>query len=262
MPNRWQQCNGRGCNRRMRQFLKPALLLLLQQSPAHGYTLLNRMAEFGLDFLDPAVIYRTLRELETQGQVTSTWDDEETQGPPRRVYTLTLAGQEALRCCVAQLRVTQQILEYFMALHNELAAEGAAEHPAPAATVGDSTRRIAISATGITLEAEVSPVFGRCAAFILADPDTLDFEALPNPAQHAAGGAGVQAAQTILRQGAQAVLALDLGENAFRVIHAAGIPIYRVQGTTVREAIAAFNAGTLTQLEAPKSTPRRHRYGH
>jgi PadR family transcriptional regulator PadR len=72
-----QQCGGRGCNRRMGQFLDPALLLLLEQSPAHGYTLLNRMAEFGLDFLAPTVIYRALREMEEQGWITSTWDEEE-----------------------------------------------------------------------------------------------------------------------------------------------------------------------------------------
>lgn len=121
-----QQCGGRGCNRRMGQFLDPALLLLLEQSPAHGYTLLNRMAEFGLDFLAPTVIYRALREMEDQGWITSTWDEEETQGPPRRVYALAPAGRAVLACCIAQLQGTQQVLEYLLALHDELAPDNVA----------------------------------------------------------------------------------------------------------------------------------------
>jgi len=85
----------------MGQFLDPALLLLLEQSPAHGYTLLNRMAEFGLDFLAPTVIYRALRDMEKRGWVKSTMNEETTQGPPRRVYTLTSTG---VRCCAAASR--------------------------------------------------------------------------------------------------------------------------------------------------------------
>ena len=96
-----QQYSGRDCSRRMGQFLDPALLLLLEQAPAHGYTLLNRMAEFGLDFLAPTVIYRALREMETKGWVTSTIDEETTQGPPRRVYALTSTGRQVLQCCTA-----------------------------------------------------------------------------------------------------------------------------------------------------------------
>jgi len=38
--------------------------------------------------------------------------------------------------------------------------------------------RIAISATGPTLDAEVDPRFGRCQYFIIVDPETMEFEAL------------------------------------------------------------------------------------
>ena len=40
--------------------------------------------------------------------------------------------------------------------------------------------KIAISATGPTLDAEVDPRFGRCQYFIIADPQTMEFEALEN----------------------------------------------------------------------------------
>ena len=245
-----RQCGGRGCNRRMGQFLDPALLLLLEQAPAHGYTLLNRMAEFGLDFLAPTVIYRSLREMETEGWVTSTMDEETTQGPPRRVYTLTSNGRQVLQCCTIQLQGTQQVLEYLLALHEELTPKSgtAAE---PISTNTEVTMQVVIPANGADLDAPASPVFGRCQTFIFVDPETLAFEALPNPALDAPGGAGVQAAQTVLQNGVSAVIAPSLGPNAFRVIQAAGIPAYRMEGATVREVIAAYNAGQLVYLDAP-----------
>ena len=41
--------------------------------------------------------------------------------------------------------------------------------------------KIAISATGPTLDAEVDPRFGRCQYFIIADPETMEFEAIDTP---------------------------------------------------------------------------------
>jgi predicted Fe-Mo cluster-binding NifX family protein/DNA-binding PadR family transcriptional regulator len=244
-----QLCGGRGCNRRMGRFLDPSLMLLLEQSPAHGYTLLSRMAEFGLEFLAPTVIYRTLREMEAEGWVTSTKDEEETQGPPRRVYALTPAGRQVLRCCIAQLKGTQQVIEYLLALHDELAPEDSAAAGEFTATPKEATMRLIIPANGTDLDASTSPVFGRCQTFIFVDPETLDFEGMPNPALNASGGAGVQAAQTVLQHGAGAVIAPSLGPNAFRVIQAAGIPAYRMVGETVHEVVAAYNAGQLPRLE-------------
>ena len=246
-----QQCGGRGCNRRMGQFLDPALLLLLEQSPAHGYTLLNRMAEFGLEFLAPTVIYRALREMEDRGWVISTRDEEETQGPPRRVYALAPAGHAVLACCIAQLQSTQQVLEYVLALHDELAPDGVALATDSTSTPEEVTMRLVIPTNGADLDAPTSPIFGRSQMFILVDPETLEFEALLNPALDAPGGAGIQAAQTVLQKGVGAVIAPSLGPNAFRVIQAAGVPAYRMEGATVREVIAAFNAGQLIRLETP-----------
>ncbi|HHN93709.1 MAG TPA: hypothetical protein ENK17_02990, partial [Anaerolineae bacterium] len=75
MPRgRW---GGRGHGRRAVRMLEPVLLLLLHHGPAHGYTLLERLTEFGLGDLNPSMVYRMLREMEAKGCVTSTWDDEQ-----------------------------------------------------------------------------------------------------------------------------------------------------------------------------------------
>ena len=61
----------------------------------------------------------------------------------------------------------------------------------------------------------------------------------------APGGAGIQAAQFVIEQGAQAVLTGNVGPNAYNVFQAAGVPIYLLTGGTVREAVEAYKAGRL-----------------
>ena len=53
-----------------RNFLRPCLLLLLREQPAHGYELLERLRTFGFA-RDPGGLYRALRGLEQDGFVRS-----------------------------------------------------------------------------------------------------------------------------------------------------------------------------------------------
>ncbi len=108
------QWRGRGCSRRAVRFLEPVLLLLLHHGPAHGYTLLEQLGSFGLEGFDPTVVYRALREMEGQGWVVSTWDREQTQGPPRRVYRLTPLGDEVLRLWAQDLEETRRMVDQFL----------------------------------------------------------------------------------------------------------------------------------------------------
>jgi PadR family transcriptional regulator, regulatory protein PadR len=78
------------------RLLEPALLVLLSTGEVHGYTLLDRIEGLGFDAPHPSMVYRVLREMEEAGWVTSVWDREQTQGPPRRVYTLSAEGLAAL----------------------------------------------------------------------------------------------------------------------------------------------------------------------
>lgn len=50
--------------------------------------------------------------------------------------------------------------------------------------------KIAVSAGQPSLDAPVDPRFGRCAYFIIVDPETWEFEAVENPAIMAPGGPG------------------------------------------------------------------------
>lgn len=110
--------------------------------------------------------------------------------------------------------------------------------------------RIVITAEGAGLDAPASPIFGRCPNYVFVDTDTLQWEAVDNPARGAPGGAGTQAAQFIVQRGAQAVVTGQVGPNAMGVFQAAGVPAYLFAGGTVREAVAAFQAGALAPAQA------------
>ena len=78
------------------RLLEPALLAFLGKEDLHGYGLLDKLEKIGLGAINPSVVYRILRDYEEIGLVKSTWDGEESQGPPRRVYSITADGQQAL----------------------------------------------------------------------------------------------------------------------------------------------------------------------
>jgi PadR family transcriptional regulator PadR len=108
--------------------LESALLLLLHRVPAHGYTLLEQLSEFGLDGIDPSVVYRALRAMEAQGWVTSTWDEEQAQGPPRRVYRITALGDTVLATWIQDLDETGRMIECLVGAYRLHMEEGEGEH--------------------------------------------------------------------------------------------------------------------------------------
>ena len=103
--------------------------------------------------------------------------------------------------------------------------------------------KIAISATGPGLDVEVDPRFGRCQYFIIADPETMEFEAVDNSSAMAAGGAGISAGQAIAGKGVQAVLTGNCGPNAYQVLSSAGIQVITGVSGSVKDAIEGYQSG-------------------
>jgi len=103
--------------------------------------------------------------------------------------------------------------------------------------------KIAISAAGPTLEAEIDPRFGRCQQFIIVDPETEEFEVVDNSSAGAAGGAGISAAQMIVKKGVEAVLTGNCGPNAHQVLSAAGIKVITGVSGKVKDAIYEYKHG-------------------
>ncbi len=88
------------------RLVEPALLAFLQHENMHGYALLDKLETIGLSGINPSVVYRILRDFEEIGLVISDWEEEKTQGPPRRIYTLTDEGRAALARAKASLQDT------------------------------------------------------------------------------------------------------------------------------------------------------------
>jgi PadR family transcriptional regulator, regulatory protein PadR len=96
-----------------RNFMRPCLLLLLKERPAHGYDLVERLHAAFIDDLDAGGVYRTLRAFEREGLVRSTWSTSGS-GPARRTYSLTTAGTDCLRHQIELLEVTHHLVHVFL----------------------------------------------------------------------------------------------------------------------------------------------------
>lgn len=107
--------------------------------------------------------------------------------------------------------------------------------------------KITISSQGEKLDSAVDPRFGRAAQFILYDTETGSYEAISNAQSlDAAQGAGIKAAETISRLGAQVLITGHCGPKAFETLKAAGIEVViGAEGCTVSKALEKYKAGQL-----------------
>ena len=111
--------------------------------------------------------------------------------------------------------------------------------------------KIAITATGKTMDSPVDQRFGRAAYFVVVDTETMDFAVIDNENVAAAGGAGISSAKVVIDAGAEAVLTGNCGPNAQRTLSAAGVRLYTGVTGTVAEAVELFKGGKLTEAEGP-----------
>jgi predicted Fe-Mo cluster-binding NifX family protein len=111
--------------------------------------------------------------------------------------------------------------------------------------------KICVTATANSLDAQIDPRFGRGSYLVIVDSETMQFEAIPNMAAGASGGAGIQAAQTIANKNVKLLITGNVGPKAFQALSAAGIEVATGAFGTVREAVETFKNGTLRKTDAP-----------
>lgn len=95
------------------ELLSTSLLAFLKNWNAYGYQLTQRLADSGMPECDSGTVYRTLRQLEKSGFVSSFWDTSES-GPARRMYSLTQAGDLFLSGWIAALQNYQNVIQKAM----------------------------------------------------------------------------------------------------------------------------------------------------
>ncbi len=99
-----------------KNWLVPVLLLMLREWSSYGYELMERMATFGLNAMNAGTFYRTLRQMEKEGMVSSCWDTSE-GGPARRMYSITEAGEAYLKYWADSLDQYQKMMDTFFRLY-------------------------------------------------------------------------------------------------------------------------------------------------
>jgi poly-beta-hydroxybutyrate-responsive repressor len=118
--------------------LSSTLLAYLRNWNAYGYQLVQELAKAGLPAFDSATVYRTLRQLERAGLVSSFWDTS-SSGPARRMYTLTKAGEGVLSLWVDVLSHYQSVLQRALRAYEKQDPK-VAPHEAPDAQPPDEPK--------------------------------------------------------------------------------------------------------------------------
>lgn len=97
-----------------RRWMEPFILVLLAEGPTHGYAIVGQLEDMGVapGELDFGAVYRTLRDLEAAGHVTSGWSAERS-GPQRRDYELTPSGYRLLDEWSAVMRERARLITEF-----------------------------------------------------------------------------------------------------------------------------------------------------
>ncbi|MBA3364730.1 MAG: helix-turn-helix transcriptional regulator [Actinobacteria bacterium] len=103
---------------RVERFAEPAVLLLLRERRAHGYDLLEQLSEVTGERVDMGNLYRFLRLLETEGIVSSEWEDD-LPGPSKRTYELTDEGRALLDEWAGALGHARERIDGFLARYGE-----------------------------------------------------------------------------------------------------------------------------------------------
>ena len=102
-----------------RNYLRATLLLLIGEAPAHGYDLLEHVAQLGLGKVDPGGLYRALRVMERDGLVSSSWEHS-TAGPARRTYDLLPDGVDWLHAWAGALRESHRYLSIYLSRYDAI----------------------------------------------------------------------------------------------------------------------------------------------
>lgn len=114
---------------------------------------------------------------------------------------------------------------------------------------GGIKMKVAITSVDGTLEGKMDERFGRARKIIVYDTETKEHAALDNSMNlNAAQGAGIQAAQNVVKSGAKAIISGHFGPKAFQVVQMAGLEVYSATDVTVGEAIKRFEEGKLEKL--------------
>lgn len=107
-------CSGKN----LPKLVHPSILAILNIHPAHGYAIIEQIAQQHTFPNEPPKhpgIYRILRQMEADALVTSKTDNAGS-GPARRVYSITAKGKACLQEWIDSLHHLETALHAFFKL--------------------------------------------------------------------------------------------------------------------------------------------------
>jgi predicted outer membrane repeat protein len=108
--------------------------------------------------------------------------------------------------------------------------------------------KIVIPVNENNTDTAVCASFGRAPYFLFSDLTSKQTYFVQNTAATSTGGAGIQAAQIVIDNGADVLLTPRCGEKAANVLLAADIKLYKTVSDNADDNIKAFEAGNLSPL--------------
>ena len=116
--------------------------------------------------------------------------------------------------------------------------------------------KIAVTATGPSLNDQVAARLGRAPYYIFIDTETMTYMAVHNPTVAAGSGARIQSAQLMADHGARYILTGSCGPNAFQVFSSVGISVVVGIAGTVRQAVEHIKSGVAAMSGRSNKTSR------
>ncbi len=117
--------------------------------------------------------------------------------------------------------------------------------------------KIAIPAQQNSLDSQVDERFGRAKGFIVYDSDTGSYTWIENKQSvQSTQGAGIQSAKNVIDNGAEVLIATNVGPKAYSVLRSSGVEVYVCDSMRVSQAIAEYKAGKL--VKATEATVESH----
>ena len=100
--------------------------------------------------------------------------------------------------------------------------------------------KLCVTSTGPNLDDELDEEFGHCAYFVVVDPSTMEFTAVVNEGHNAEMGAGIYAAETVLKLGCEVVITGWVGPHGQKKLASNNVRIIMDEEGTVRQAVERF----------------------
>jgi PadR family transcriptional regulator, regulatory protein PadR len=120
----FRSCENRPIDIRPKNWLIPVVLVTLREKASHGYELMERIARFGFESINPGTLYRALKRMENEGLCEGAWESSEGGGPARRLYSITDTGEAYLGLWTEGCKKYQKVLDSFFLAHNAARAAG------------------------------------------------------------------------------------------------------------------------------------------